>query len=105
MGQTDELKTPEVTEPRPLDSAGRCSRNQELGTCRSWLALVKSGGNSDIGPVMDDVGVRVRRFRDPVPSSFIGGESWDGQCPLTYWYCWEVTPLFKHLWLMLFRTC
>ena len=47
-------ENPKLTEPHALDSAGCCFRNQ---ACRSWLALVKSGGSLDVGPVMVDVGV------------------------------------------------
>ena len=46
-----------MTEPRALDSAGHGSRKNQAP---SWLALVRSGGSLDIGPVMDAVGVRVR---------------------------------------------
>ena len=58
-----------MTEPRALDSARRRSTNQ-VGTRCSWLVLVKSGGNLDAGPVMDDVGVVESPCNDPVPSLF-----------------------------------
>ena len=51
---------------------------QEPGTYHSGLALGKSGGSLDVGPVMDDVGVRVRSPRAQATTPYlprsVGGE-------------------------------
>ena len=89
----------ELTEPRAPGSLGRCSRTRHL----SWLALFNSGG-SLVGPVVDDVRGVESPCGDPIPSLFpcsVIVRVQDRRYPLPYQCCWEVTPLFKYLWLVL----
>ena len=47
-GVDGRAEKPELTESRGVSGASF----EELGTCRSWLALVESSGSLDIGPMM-----------------------------------------------------